>query len=198
MPRSCDCSTVPARPASGTTSTSRDRERITIYGCVYSAYFPRGTSFSPPGSKSSGLRCPADFPNHRQKVFDSCTHNEARPASILRSDCHKWALVRFSRDVKYASATDLVVKVEQHMIRLGHVFLPILGDVYRACGTVKRLLMDMTPGPIDPDLCRLSRIAEDEIERSDSVVVWLTVLIDFLASEEDMLTKRTELTRRQN
>ena len=72
-------------------------------------------------------------------MLDSCAHNEARPTSILRSDSDKGTLVRFSGDVKYASAADalelgwidpppsnhdlLVVKVEQYMICLRHLFL---------------------------------------------------------------------------
>ena len=80
-------------------------------------------------------------------MLNSCAHNEARPTPILRSDCDKWALVRFAGDVKYASAADalelgwigppssnddlLVVKVEQYMIRLGHLFVQIFGGVRR-------------------------------------------------------------------
>jgi len=99
-----------------------------------------------------------------------------------------------SRDVKYTAATDslelgwidalssnhdlLVVKVQQYMVGLGHLLLPIFIAGHRVSGAMKRLLVNVSLSRRDLHLCPRCGIAEDKIEGRQALVIRSILLID--------------------
>ena len=143
-------------------------------------------------------------------MFDSRAHNQPGGSSILRSDRHEWAVPRFSGDVKYSASADtlelgwtdsppfdldlLVVKVEQYVTRRGHPLLRVFGGKHWVRGAAKRLLMNLTLRPGDFHLCPRCRIAEYEIERLKTLVIWSLVFIDLCPGKENTPLKGAQLT----